>query len=109
MALKGATGDKRLTVRRTASAGAPIEDAGAFLARVDDLIEQNAEVFRLLARRSFRTIEQDHYLRTLFPDPAETAKRNRRGASLKLSPGFFLSGRHRRTTAVSYPITVVTR
>ena len=76
LALKGATGDKRLTVRHTASAGARIEDAGAFLAGVDDLFEQNAEVFRLLARRSIRTIELDNYLRMLFPDPAETAKRN---------------------------------
>jgi len=76
MALKGATGDKRLTVRHTASAGARIEDAGAFLAGVDDLFEQNASVFRLLARRSIRTIELDNYLRTLFPDPPEGAKRN---------------------------------
>jgi phage/plasmid-like protein (TIGR03299 family) len=76
LALRGATGDKRLTVRHTASAGARIEDAGAFLAGVDDLFEQNADVFRLLARRSIRTIELDNYLRTLFPDPAETAMRN---------------------------------
>ncbi|MBU1412875.1 DUF932 domain-containing protein [Myxococcota bacterium] len=76
MALKGAIGDKRLNIRHTASAGARIEDAGAFLAGVDDLFAQNAEVFRLLARRSIRTIELDHYLRTLFPDPPEGAKRN---------------------------------
>jgi phage/plasmid-like protein (TIGR03299 family) len=53
MALKGATGDKRLNIRHTASAGARIEDSGAFLVGVDDLFERNADVFRLLARRSW--------------------------------------------------------
>ncbi|MBU1410064.1 DUF932 domain-containing protein [Myxococcota bacterium] len=101
MALKGATGDKRLTVRHTASAGARIEDAGAFLAGVDDLFEKNASVFRLLARRSIRTIELDHYLRTLFPDPAETAKRNSARATREKILARFENGLGTDMTATS--------
>ncbi len=102
MALKGATGDKRLNIRHTASAGARIEDAGAFLAGVNDLFEQNAEFFRLLARRSIRTIELDHYLRTLFPDPAETAKRNSARATRERILARFEDGLGVDTTATSW-------
>ncbi|MBU1243255.1 DUF932 domain-containing protein, partial [Myxococcota bacterium] len=101
LALKGATGDKRLTVRHTASAGARIEDAGAFLAGVDDLFERNADVFRLLARRSIRTIELDNYLRTLFPDPAETAKRNSARATREKILARFENGYGTDMTATS--------
>ncbi len=102
LALKGATGDKRLTVRHTASAGARIQDAGAFLAGVDDLFEQNATVFRYLARRSIRTIELDNYLRTLFPDPAETAKRNSARATREKILARFEAGIGTDTTSATW-------
>ena len=102
LALKRTAADHRLTVRHTASAGARIQDAGAFLAGINDLFDQNAEVFRLLARRSVRTIDLRNYLQVLFPDPAEGSMRNRARATREKILARFEDGLGTDTTQATW-------
>ena len=102
MATARADKHKRISIRHTAGAVAKIQDVGEYLASVNRSFDDTAEVYRYLAQRSINTFQLNEYLTRLFPDPAETAKRNSARAIREKISQRFDHGRGTDTTATTF-------
>ncbi|PKN28136.1 MAG: hypothetical protein CVU65_00210 [Deltaproteobacteria bacterium HGW-Deltaproteobacteria-22] len=102
MATARADKHKRISIRHTAGAVARIQNVAEYLAGVNAQFEQSADLYRYLAQRSINTFQLSEYLTRLFPDPAETAKRNSARSIRDRITALFENGRGTDITATNF-------